>query len=188
MRRTHKVNSLLGFIALFTLLLVPGLGSAQTPVFDDTFSTCNTINCSSLRIPGTVLSFSPSAGNWDINAFAAAGECVRLDVISEGTDLEMVVVAPNGSVFRNDDRAVGDLRPLVKIDRTPNNGWYTVHLAQFAGSAVNANFVLLYGRYNSGNINCVPASTPFVTQPLTAKPDVSSTVAAPKPGEPGSPE
>lgn len=187
MRRTHK-NWLAGFIALATLLLAPVLGSSQTAVFDDTFSTCTTINCSSLRIPGTVLSFAPSAGNWDINVFAAAGECVRLDVISQATDLEMVVVAPNGSVFRNDDRVVGDLRPLVKIDRTPNNGWYTVHLAQFAGSAANANLVLLYGRYNSGNINCFLPSTSFVTQPPSAKPDVSSTVAAPKPGEPGSPE
>ena len=186
MRRTYT-NWMAGLIALATLLLAPVLGSAQTAVFDDTFSTCATINCSSLRIPGTVLSFAPSAGNWDINVFAAAGECVRLDVISQATDLEMVVVAPNGTVFRNDDRVIGDLRPLVKIDRSPNNGWYTVHLAQFAGSAVNANLVLLYGRYNSGNINCFPASTPFVT-PLSAKPDVSSTVAAPKPGEPGSPE
>ena len=187
-RRAPIANWRAGLIVLATFVLTPVLASAQTNIFDDTVSTCVTANCSSLRIPGTLLSFAPSAGNWDINVFGLPGECIRLDVISQGTDLETVVVAPNGTAFRNDDRAVGDLRPLVKIAPAPNNGWYAVHLAQFAGAAVNANFVLLYGRYNAGNPNCASPSTGFAVHSLSAKPDISTAVEAPKPQEPGSPE
>jgi hypothetical protein len=175
-----------GLIALATLLVVPVLSSAQTNIFDDTPSSCTGIDCSALRIPGTLLSFSPTAGNWDINVFSFGGECIRLDVISQNTDLEMVVVAPNGTVYRVDDRSIFDLRPLVKIDPSPNNGWYTVHLARFDGTAVNANFVLLYGRYNSTNVNCSSPTGGFGPQ-RSAKPDISPTVQ-PKPGEPGSPQ
>ncbi len=171
-----------------TLLLTPGLSAAQTNIFDDSVSTCTTINCSSLRIPGTVLSFGRSAGNFDINVFAAAGECVRLDVISQRTDLEMVVVAPNGTVFRNDDRTTSDLRPLIKMTPTSDNGWYTVHLAQFSGRAVDANFVLLYGRYNAGNPNCASATAGQLARQASEKRDTSRSDQTPSPREPGSAE
>lgn len=167
------------------LLLTPGLSAAQSNIFDDTVSTCTGINCSSLRIPGTVLSFGPSAGNFDINVFAGANECVRLDVISQGTDLEMVVVAPNGTLFRNDDRSGGDLRPLIKMTPTSNNGWYTVHLAHFNGSAVNANFVLLYGRYNRGNPNCASPTAGQLARQAGEKRDTSRSDRPAGSGEPG---
>jgi hypothetical protein len=110
----------------------PAVASGQS-IFDDTSGTCTGVNCSSLRIPATVFAFGPSAGTFTIDVFAAAGQCVRLDLISPphpAPDLELVVVAPNGSVFRNDDRnGALDRRPLVKIGAAPNNGWYTVHVA-----------------------------------------------------------
>ena len=171
-----------------TLLLTPALSSAQTNIFDDTVSTSNVINGSSLRIPGTVLSFGPSAGSFDINVFAGANECVRLDVISQDTDLEMVVVAPNGTLFRNDDRTSTDLRPLIKMTPTSNNGWYTVHLARFNGSAVNGNFVLLYGRYNQGNPNCASPSAGQLARQASEKRDTSRNDRAARHGEPGSAE
>lgn len=170
------------------LLLTPALSMAQTAIFDDSVSSCAGINCSSLRIPGTVLNFSPSAGNWDVNVFAGAGECVRLDVISQDADLRMVVVAPNGTVFQNDDRGGGDLRPLVKMTPTSNNGWYTVHLAHFGGSPINANFVLLYGRYNAGNANCSSPTTGQFAARMSGKPNTSRNDRASRPHEPGSPE
>src|SRR5688572_23123717 len=83
---------------------------------------------SNATIGGTVFSFGPSARPWVAQVFAAANECLRLDVTTQFTDLEIVAVAPNGSVFRNDDRAAGDNRPLVNIRPTPNNGWYTVSI------------------------------------------------------------
>jgi hypothetical protein len=97
-----------------------------------------------------------------LNAFASPRECVRFDVVSEGTDLETVVTAPNGTIFRNDDSGQAGcfLCPTVKIASAPNNGWYTARIAHFSGAAVNANFALLYGRYNAGNPNCAGATTP----------------------------
>ena len=176
-------------------VLVASVVFAQSPIFDDTVSSCTGINCSSLRIPGTVLSFSPSAGNFVINAFATPGNCVRFDVISEGTDLEMVVTAPNGQVFRNDD-SFGPcfLCPLVKIASAPNNGWYTVRLAHFNGAAVNANFTLLYGRYSAGNPNCAAPTVPFSASIAVADEEAkaeklqltgSDTVLPPLPHQPG---
>ena len=151
--------SLLG--AAMSILLSLGVVSASTAIFDDTVSGCSTTNCSSLRLPGTVFSSGGVAANaWVANVFAQPRECMRLEVVSQDADLEMVVVAPNGSVFRDDDGGIGT-RPLVRIASTPNNGWYTVHLASFSGAAVNANFTLLYGRYTGGNSNCSGATRPF---------------------------
>lgn len=188
MRRLTMVNLLASAFAFAFLVFSSSVSSAQ--IFDDSVSSCTGANCSSLRLPGTVLSFNSSANAWVENLFAAPGECVRFDVASQGTDLELTVVAPNGSVFRNDDRnGAFDRRPLVKIGSAPNNGWYTVHLARFNGAAVNANFVLLYGRYSSGNPNCSSPTAPFAgTAPDAglAKPDAG--VLAPRLNEPGSPK
>jgi hypothetical protein len=155
-------------------MLGPALASGQSSIFDDTVSTCTTLNCSSLRIPGTVHAFGPSADAFTINAFAGAGQCVRFDLISPphpAPDMELVVVAPDGTVFRNDDRnGALDRRPVVKIASAPNNGWYTVHIAQFAGAATETNFVLLYGRYPAGNPNCTTPTPPLLRDPLA--PDV----------------
>ena len=120
------------------------------------------INCSSLRYSGTLLNSGGGvfARPWIANFAGNTGQCLRFDLLSpSGTtsseDLEIVVVAPNGTVFRNDDRnGASDRRPLVKIDPVPTNGWYTVHVAQFSGAPSNLNFVLLHGVYNSGNPNC----------------------------------
>jgi len=157
------LSRLAGAIVLTTLLLMSAVGSA-TELRDDTFSTCTTINCSSLRFPGTLFNSGGGtfANTWIANFAGGVGQCLRFDVtvpsaaVAVGNlDLELVVVAPNGTVFRNDDRSPGvDRRPLVEIDPAPNNGWYTVHIAQFSGTPVNLNFVLLHGVYNSGNPNC----------------------------------
>ena len=178
------------------LLSAPGLASAQS-IFDDSVSTCTTDNCSSLRIPGSVFAIGGSAGVFTIDAFAAPGECVRFDLAAPShpsPDMELVVVAPNGTVFRNDDRSgVADRRPLVKIASAPNNGWYTVHVAQFAGAATETNILLLYGRYPRGNANCGGATGPTLAADslTTAAEDfddlqkVDSPAPAPKQGQPG---
>jgi hypothetical protein len=161
--------------ATVVLMLGPALASGQSSIFDDTVSTCTGANCSSLRIPGTVHAFGSSANAFTINAFASAGECVRFDLISPphpAPDMELVVVAPNGTVFRNDDRnGALDRRPLAKIGSAPNNGWYTVHIAQFAGVATETNFVLLYGRYAGGNPNCATPTPPLVPDSLAPEVD-----------------
>jgi hypothetical protein len=176
-------------------LWTPSLASGQS-IFDDSVSTCTGANCSSLRIPATIFAFGPSAGVFTIDVFATPGQCVRLDLTSPASpDMEMVVVAPNGTVFRNDDRNGSlDRRPLVKIGSAPINGWYTVHISQFAGVATETNMVLLYGRYNGGNPNCAaptPATVGGAFESLSLEDDDAKTsddapAAAPKPGAPGS--
>jgi hypothetical protein len=134
-------------------------------IFDGGVNTGTSANTGAIVMGATIKSFGASAGKWIAEVFAGAGECLRIDVTSEFTDLETVVVAPNGSVFRNDDRAgAADRRPLVKISPTPNNGWYTVSIGQFAGAAVEGNLVVAYGRFNSANPNCSTPTTPTAAQ------------------------
>ena len=103
-------------------------------------------------------------------------------------------MAPNGTVFRNDDRnGAADRRPLVKIASAPNNGSCTVHVAQFAGAATETNIVLLYGRYPRGNANCGGATGPtLAADSLTTAAEelddlqkVDGPAPAPKRGQPG---
>jgi hypothetical protein len=143
-----------------------------------------------------VFSFGPSGGVFTINAFGNVGECLRFDLISPAhpaPDMELVVIAPNGTVYRNDDRnGALDRRPLVKIGAAPNNGWYTVHIAEFSGAATETNFVMLHGRYNAGNPNCATATAPASAITLdteledAAKPEDDGPAPAPRAGHPGS--
>jgi hypothetical protein len=131
-------------------------------VLDPSVSISGIVNNSAVQLDGTIFAFGTSTGVYTVDVFADVGECVRLDVTAQPADLELVVVAPNGTVFRNDDRP-GDLRPLVQIAGAPNNGWYTVHLSHFAGAAIEGNFTLLYGRYNAGNANCAQPTPATLT-------------------------
>lgn len=186
-------------MTLGVVLMGPAVASAQN-IFDDSVSSCTGTNCSSLRIPGTVFAFGPSAGQFVINVFAAPGQCVRLDLTSPAhptPDMEMVVVAPNGTVFRNDDRnGALDRRPLVKIASAPNNGWYTVRVGQFNGVATETNIVLLYGLYPAGNPNCATPTAPLSTinafgfglqagEEDADKDATQGPVPAPRAGQPG---
>jgi hypothetical protein len=172
--------------------------SYASNIFDPSVSASATINTSAVRLDGTIHSFNASANVWTIDVFANVGECVRLDLNVEPADMELVVVAPNGSVFRNDDRnGALDRRPLVKIASAPNNGWYTVHVSQFAGTATEGNFTLLYGRYTAGNANCgtpTPASVTAEAAAMGVTDEEAASlstkgegaVEAPRAGTPGS--
>src|SRR6187431_2086552 len=116
------------------LMLGPVLALAGDDLRDDTVSSCTGINCSSVRLPGSVSASGVHTNPWTINALARTGECVRFDLISPPSpspDMEIIVVAPNGTVFRNDDRSRTDRRPLVKIGPAPTPGWYRVVVTQF---------------------------------------------------------
>jgi len=155
---------------------------SQSLIFDPTVSSCTGINCSSITIGGTVLnSAGLSASRWTVAVFANANECLRLDqVVMSGTgaDDEMVVVAPNGDVFRNDDFG-GTLRPRIVIRPTPARGWYYVSIARFNGApAPEHDLQLAYGRYTNSatNPNCAsptvaltaPAASTRQTKPVSA--------------------
>jgi len=166
---------------VFLAALIFGLSLPIKPawagfdIFDPTVSTCTTLNCSSVRLDGTVHAFGPSANQWNVNVFAAPRECLRVAVTAEVADLETVVRAPNGTVFRNDDGFIAPcpLCPVVKVASAANNGWYAVSIAQFAGAPGESNFTVWYGRYPFGNPNCAGATPPLIPQTLESnvKPD-----------------
>jgi hypothetical protein len=87
-----------------------------------------------------------------------AGQCLRFETTEQDTNLEMVVVAPNGNTYRDDDGGAGSLS-LVKIVPAPNTGFYTVQISRFDGVAVNAAFTLRVGMYPATNPNCSGGST-----------------------------
>ncbi len=171
--------------AAVAALSLTGIGMAQaSQIFDTTASTCTGINCSSTVIGGTVNGFNSTHGSWTAEIFAPAGACLRLQNLSQGADLEIVAVAPDGSVFRNDDGGVAPctLCSLVKINNT-RNGWYSVSVNQFAGTAVQANFNLAFGQYNANNPNCATPTVP-VSAPAAASGKAGG--ASPRPdGGPG---
>ena len=181
----------LALLSVAMYCMTTGLASAGTLIFDDTPGTCTGLNCSSLRIPGTVTAFGGSAGYFEVGLFATPGQCLRAEVISQGADLEMVVRAPNGSIFRNDNKfaATCPLCPRVVVNNTPNHGWYSTTVQSSSGAAVETNFVLLYGRYPLGNPNCGPVIGPTadstIEEESAAEKGTDDSVFPPHPGHPG---
>lgn len=145
-----------------------GQVEAGTRVFDPTIPACNTVNCSSETINGTQGALGGggsvplSALPWTLEIFAHQSHCLRVQVTAQDTDLEAVLVAPNGTVFRNDDSGITGctLCPLVKVGNTPNQGWYTLQISRFNGDGTFANFTVRYGLYRAGNANCTTPTTP----------------------------
>ena len=157
-------------LTVLSLVLVAAVVWAGALIHDSFVSTCTTLNCSSESIRGTyILDGGGRAIPWTAQLFSNGGECVRVQVTEEGTDLETVLVSPNGTTWRNDDGGgagtVGGacfLCPLIKANTPAGiNGWYTVSVSHFAGNGVTANFLLRYGRYPLGNPNCSGATVPL---------------------------
>lgn len=161
--------------------------SATTNMFDPSVSTTGVADGSSIRLDATLNDVFGQAEPWTMQVYAEVGQCLRLFVPTTSFDSELTVIAPNGSVFRDDDGG-GSNRPLVKIASAPNKGWYTVHVAHYAGAAITANFGLLYGRYAAGNVNCaggtIPVSAFSTPENVKDESDVGP-VIAPRANSPG---
>jgi hypothetical protein len=154
------------------LLLAGGLANA-TNLFDPSVSSTSILDGSSLELDGTLHDTNGNPAPWVAELYAGRGECVRFFVTTTAFDAKITVIAPNGTVYRDDDSG-GSLRPLVKIASAPVQGWYTVQVAHYAGVPQNANFTLLYGRYTAGNVNCANPTSPFGrTRPDEAQKDPS---------------
>jgi len=158
---TLKPN-VLALSVLTSLVLAASQAGAATNMFDPTVSTANKINANAVTLNGTLHDTNGNTQPWTTQVYAQAGECMRLAVTSAfGVDVKMEVIAPDGLVYRDDD-SNGNLLPLVKIDGTPNFGWYTVQIAHFNGvPQTGIDFVLKYGRYNLGNPNCANGTAPL---------------------------
>ncbi|MEK6783907.1 MAG: hypothetical protein AABY61_00315 [Nitrospirota bacterium] len=175
-----------GAVVLGVVLMV---GSTWATNMFTTGSTSTAINGSARTIQGTVGSFLSNNDPWVAELWAPAGRCLRIAVTAQGTDLETVVRAPNGQVFRNDDQggAVCPLCPLVKIANTPNRGWYAVSINHFAGTAVAADFTLQYQHYPVGNVNCAGATIPVVASDEAVKLQKNPAAEIQQQGEEGGP-
>ncbi|WP_036282360.1 hypothetical protein [Methylocystis sp. ATCC 49242] len=145
-------------------MFAPTTSQAGYEIFDPSVSSCTGLNCSSIVMGGTVLnSVGLSTARWEAAVYANRGECLRLDEIAmfgTGADDEIVVVGPNGTVWRNDDFT--GLRPRVAFI-APLRGWYYVTIARFNGApAPEHDFYLAYGRYiGTGNPNCASPTPGF---------------------------
>ncbi len=153
--------------------MTSNFANATTNLYDPSVSSTTTLNGSTVRLDGTLHDTLGNVEHWIINVYSTAGHCLRLFISTTFFDSELVVVAPNGEVYRDDDGG-GSNRPLIKIANAPVTGWYTVHVSHYAGLPIDTNFALLYGRYPAGNVNCDGATLPLVPTALLASPSTAS--------------
>jgi hypothetical protein len=158
---------------LSVTLLVGSAAFATTALSDsllyDFLDSCTTVNCNAVNING--ISQRNSFGDsipFTVSLFADVNQCIRLDVTSQSADMEIVLVSPSGSIWRNDD--FNGTRPLITA-RGDVKGYYTVQVNFFNGAqAVNSVqlFSLAYGLYIPGTpVNCPsPAGPTLATQQI----------------------
>jgi hypothetical protein len=171
-------RSLLLVALIAGLSLTAGVVGAGPKILDFGPDTCTTTNCNSTTTNGTYThDQNDNADPFIVQVFTNGNDCVRIDVTSQGTDLEATLTCPNGQTWRNDDRSATDIRPLIRaIQNTAHRGWCTLTISHFAGEGVNADFTFRYGRYNIGNsVNC-PSNFggPFGPEVEADKPDTGA--------------
>jgi hypothetical protein len=143
-------------------------------------TSCTTLNCNATLLRANITSSLSNPGGsvepFIIQVHNSPEYCLRLDVIGETTaggapaDLEMVLVSPDGSVWRNHNRSITDKRPLIVVPRPPSQGFYTVHISLADGVVVppgsHFNADLEYGRYTgTTNPNCGPVTNELLPGP-----------------------
>ncbi|MBC8121311.1 MAG: hypothetical protein H7Y22_05665 [Gemmatimonadaceae bacterium] len=161
----------LGTLLLTSILaatLAAGDAWAGSHQIDPVRDTCTQLNCGSVAILGTYSRNdidTSSTNNFRADPFVTqlygdTGECLRLDTISQTADMEIVLVSPDGTIWRNNDRSNSTL-PLV-VANTTTKGWYTLQVHHYTGGDTgDDNFVVNYGRYNTGNSgNCSSTTSP----------------------------
>ena len=154
-------------LRVFAVFLLAGLSS---PVYSidiiDYLSNCNSVNCNSQLLRGTIQSSDNLLGrnrSWSTTAFCGAGECCRFAITRSdtGKSLNLSVVGPGSELHY---RSLND-PPVVALE-APRSGEYTVIVGTFleqTGSAPTS-FSLRYGRYPHDNLNCETKSLPMVDQ------------------------
>lgn len=170
MKRYTFSKFVLSVFVLGAMVIVPAMAWAGSQVFDSQ-NTCTAANCSSMTINGTYqFDAFNNANPFTLQVFSSGGECLRINMSSQGTDLESVLVSPSGLTWRDDDGGAGVL-PLIRAN-TDVRGWYNLSISRFNGGGPQADFTVNIGRYNSGNPNCAGATVPFFeSQSELQKPD-----------------
>jgi hypothetical protein len=175
----------LSWLLLPLLFLV--VGAQATEIRDPTVSKMPEINNSSVALEGKLFLDEIDRGAcegsnvdgcailpWIIKVFADENECLRLDLtrprvldLSSPTDLQMIVIHPDGFIYQNGSRSNTDFRPLVKLDIF-EAGWYTVVVLPDFDETEDIFFTVRYGRYNAGNPNCANPTQPLISQQAAA--------------------
>jgi hypothetical protein len=127
----------------------------------DTFGldrqTCTGINCKALVVEGQINALGATSNPW-VALYPKsldAKDCLRLEVTAQNADLALTVVAPDGTVYKNDNGGSCALCPRVVIPRNAIGGAHTVIINQVAGAATTGSFVLRVGKYKpAANPNC----------------------------------
>jgi hypothetical protein len=141
------------------LLVTATLTQASAELLSPSRSTCTSLNCGTLSLPGRINSHpaSPAIANHWVMQFEGKGNsCLRFHVTTESADLSMSVVSPDGAVFSNSNSGLASCSncPLVVV-RSAKEGFYTVVVGAAAGLAKEATFTLRAGLYNAANSpNC----------------------------------
>ena len=156
MKTSHIARKGLALTALMLGLVLPAQPSwAGSKIFD------NSADSAATRFNGTIeTNVSNNRDPFVAQIFSSGAECLRIAVVSQGTDLEATLVSPTGRVWQDDD-SNGSLRPLLK-SITDVRGWYPLVLSNFAGSSVNADFTIDITRLPSTSSLCTPATTPRI--------------------------
>jgi hypothetical protein len=149
-------------------------------------SACTSINCDATLLHGNVTTSSTNPGGsvepFIMQVHSSEQYCMRLDVVNQSANMQMVVISPDGTVWRNYGRSPNDPRPLIVVP-SGAQGWYTVQISLLGGrtSTPGAHFNadLSYGRYTSlSNPNCAnptpPALQASMTKPGARVPSLAS--------------
>ena len=154
------------------LLISPNSAWAGANIYA-LYSTCTSLDCGGLTLNGTMGADADGPDPVVMQLWSAGNECLRVTVSTQGGDMEGVLVAPNGTAWRDDD-GNGSLRPRLAVV-TPVAGWYTLQMSRYDGTATPTDFTFKYGRYASSNVNCSsptatlgPASGPALAKPAAS--------------------
>lgn len=150
-------------IAISAFCLTAGSAGA-TQLATPTVGNCTGRNCASVLLKGNTFVTEGRTLPFVVQVYGGNNQCVRLETTQQTADLRIVVIAPDGVVYNNDDGGACSLCSLVKILTGTRSGYYTVQLAQYGGVAVESNFTIQYGRYNASNPNCSSPTLPQMTR------------------------
>lgn len=164
----------LGLAALLVGFIMIGGAAWAFPSLTDLRSTCTEENCKAVKVRGTYVHYQSEGATKAIPAvyqiFSNGGECVRVEVIFQDTDLDLeaTLVCPDGMTWQDDDSG-DDLKPLIKAITDRVSGWCTLHLSSYDGDGVGGadfvgerNFIFRYGRYARRNPNCDDPTEPRI--------------------------